>query len=233
VLDVVAERGYEPVAMSRTSGVDVITREGLAEALTGVDVIIDAAASPSPDAEEARRFYTTAASNLQEEGERAGVKRIVVVSIIGCDRFEAGYNTATFDHEQATLAGSVPARVLRAAQFHELVEPMMGWATQDGVTYVPEMRSQPVAARNVAEALVDEATAPELSEGPIPEVAGPRVESFVELARMTAAKRGNGLRVELTHYPDPDRKLYESDGLLPSPHAKLVGPTYEEWLAQR
>ena len=86
VVDLLEARGHDVVAMSRSSGVDVVTGEGLADALTGVEVAIDAATGNSPDEDEATRFFTAAARNLQEAGERAGVRRIVVVSIIGIDR---------------------------------------------------------------------------------------------------------------------------------------------------
>ena len=80
--------------MSRSGGVDVVTGDGLAEALAGVECIIDVATGPSPDEQAATEFFTAAARNLQEAGERAGVRRIVVVSIIGIDRFTAGYDAA-------------------------------------------------------------------------------------------------------------------------------------------
>ena len=94
LVDALRAHDCEVVAIARSTGVDVITGEGLAEALDGVDVIVDAATSPSPDQEEATTFFTTAARNLHETGRRAGVRRMVVVSIIGVDRFTAGYNAA-------------------------------------------------------------------------------------------------------------------------------------------
>ena len=75
--------GYDVVPISRSQGVDVITGEGLDRALMGVETIIDAATGPSPDQQAATEFFTTAARNLQEAGERAGVRRLVLVSIIG------------------------------------------------------------------------------------------------------------------------------------------------------
>ena len=121
VVDVLGAEGHEVVAMSRSSGVDVITGEGLVDALSGVECVIDAASGPSPEEQAATEFFTAAARNLQEEGERAGVQRMVVVSIIGCDRFSAGYMAAKVAHEQAMRSGSIPMRILRAAQFHEFV----------------------------------------------------------------------------------------------------------------
>jgi uncharacterized protein YbjT (DUF2867 family) len=93
------------------------------------------------------------------------------------------------------------------------------------VTYVPEMRTQLVAARTVAEALVELATAPKVAESPIPEIAGPRVESLVEMAKLLAVRRGDSVRIEGVSDPaDPDRGLYLTDALLPGPPATLAGP---------
>jgi uncharacterized protein YbjT (DUF2867 family) len=233
VVEVLEERGHDAVAMSRTSGVDVITGDGLAAALAGVDCIIDVATGPSPEEAAATRFFTTATRNLQEAGSRAGVRRIVVVSIIGIDRLSGGYNMAKLAHEQAMLAGPVPVRILRAAQFHEFVAQLIAWGTQGEVSYVPKMRTQLVAARTVAEALVDLATGPDAAPGPAPiqEIAGPREENLVEMAMLLAARTGDPVKIEAASNPaDPDAALMETGALLPGPDATLAGPTFEEWL---
>jgi uncharacterized protein YbjT (DUF2867 family) len=76
------------------------------------------------------------------------------VSIIGIDKFQGGYNAAKVAQEQTLLEGPLPVRIVRAAQFHEFVEPLVGWTIQDGVAYVPEMRTQLVAAGVVARVAV-------------------------------------------------------------------------------
>src|SRR5262245_51974302 len=161
VVDILEEQGHQVVPIARSVGVDLITTEGLAEALEGVDSIVDAATPPGSEQEPATEFFTTAARNLQELGSQAGVQRIVVVSIIGIDRSTAGYGVAKQAHERASLTGPVPALILRAAQFHELVPQIVDWGRQNGTVYVPTMRTQLVAARTVAEGLADLATAPE------------------------------------------------------------------------
>jgi hypothetical protein len=66
---------------------------------------------------------------------------------------------------------------------------------------------------------------------PIWEIAGPREESLVAMAKLLAARRGNPVRIEgVTDPTDPDHELYQTDALLPGPHATLAGPTFEEWL---
>jgi uncharacterized protein YbjT (DUF2867 family) len=231
-VEVLEARGHEVVPMSRATGVDVITGAGLADALTGADCIIDATTGASPEKAAATEFFTTAARNLHETGAAAGARRLVIVSIIGCDRFTTGYMAAKLAHERAALAGPIPARILRAAQFHEFVEQLLDWGRQNGASYVPKMHTQLVAARTVAEVLADLATAPDDGEtAAMAEIAGPRVETLVEMARLVAARRGDPTRVEERSDPaDPDRELVENDGLLPGRDAILRGPTFEEWL---
>jgi uncharacterized protein YbjT (DUF2867 family) len=223
--------------MSRSSGVDVVTGSGLAEALAGVECIIDVATGPSPDQAAATAFFTAAARNLHEAGQRAGVQRLVEVSIIGCDRFSRGYGAAKLAHERVMRSGPLPVQILRAAQFHEFIEQLVAWGRQGEVSYVQQGRLQPVAARTVAQALADLATDPEWAVAPgssgasIPEIAGPRAENMVGLAKLLVARRGVPVRIEGVSDPaDPDRDVFEQGGLLPSPHATLAGPTFEAWL---
>jgi uncharacterized protein YbjT (DUF2867 family) len=228
VVEVLEARGHEVVPISRGHGVDVITGDGLESAMAGVDVIVDTATSPSADKQEATEFFTTASRNLQSAGERAGVRHIVLVSIIGIEQFQGGYNAAKLAHEQAMLAGPLPVRILRAAQFHELVGQLVDWGTRGDVAYVPHMRTQLVAARTVAEALADLAEGP--ATGPVVEIAGPRAEDLVAMATLLAGKRGAPAKVEGLHNPDdPDAVLMETGALLPGPGATLAGPTFEQW----
>jgi uncharacterized protein YbjT (DUF2867 family) len=230
VADVLRGGGHDVVAISRSNGVDVITGDGLAAALEGVEVI-DVTTGPSPEQGPATEFFTTATKNLEEAGARAGVRKLVVVSIIGVDKSAGGYGAAKMAHERAALAGPIPARILRAAQFHELVEMLMGWGRQGDVIYLPRMRTQIVAARTVAEALAAMALSRE-PEGERPEeIAGPREEYLPDLAALVVAKRGDEVKIEAVSRPDdPDDVLGENGGLLPGPHAALAGPTFAEWL---
>jgi uncharacterized protein YbjT (DUF2867 family) len=231
-VDALTEQGHDVVPMSRASGVDIFTGEGLDNALVGVEAIVDAATTPTPDG--AMEFFTTAARNLQMAGDRAGVERIVVVSIIGVHNYDRGYGAAKIAHEATTLAGPVPARVLRAAQFHEFVEELMAWSRRGDEIVMPNMRTQLVAARSVGEALAELATEPGAVPGPTLEVAGPREESLVDMARLLAARRGDTTPIQgFTDPDDPEHQVYVSGALLPGPYAKLVGPTFEQWLDAR
>jgi uncharacterized protein YbjT (DUF2867 family) len=232
LVEILEQRGHDVVPIARSKGVDVVTGEGLDEALAGADTIIDTATWPTPDQEAATEFFTASARNLQRLGAAAGVKRIVVVSIIGIDKFQGGYNAAKLAQEQALLEGPLPVRIVRAAQFHEFVDEFVGWMTQDGVAYLPEMQTQLVAARVVAETLADAAEEPEIENGRVTEIAGPRAERLTDVAAALFASRGDSFEIREGRQPgDPDATAYAEGGVLPNRGAKLAGPSFEEWLA--
>jgi len=235
IVEILEAEGHHVVPMSRAVGVDVITGDGLADALAGVECIIDASTGPSPELGAATEFFSTAMANMEAAGSAAGVQRLVVVSIIGIDHFTLGYSGAKRAHEAAAFAGPIPAHVVRAAQFHEFVAQLIEWGTEGDLAYVPTMRTQLVAARTVARALADVATADWTADptiaGGTTEIAGPREESMVEAAELLVAQRGLGLQVVAGYDPsDPDH-LGEQGALLPGPGATLAGPTFADWLA--
>jgi len=115
LVEILEQRGHDVVPIARSKGVDVVSGEGLDEALAGAETIIDTATGPSPDQGAATEFFTASARNLQRIGAAAGAKRIVVVSIIGIDKFQGGYNAAKMVQEQTLLEGPLPVRIVRAA----------------------------------------------------------------------------------------------------------------------
>jgi uncharacterized protein YbjT (DUF2867 family) len=230
VMDVLTEQGHQAVPMSRATGVDVITGKGLDQALAGVHAIIDVASWHASDQDAAAEFFGTAARNLHEAGRRAGADRIVAASIIGADKATGGFIAAQQVHEAAHSAGPLPARLLRAAQFHEFVGQLLDWRQGD-VAYVPNLPTQLVAARTVAEELVRLAFDPvEPGPGaPIPEIAGPRKETMAEAAALLGARRGITV-VGVDDPAMPDADLAAAGAFLPGPHATLAGPGFSEWL---
>ncbi|MEV4062799.1 SDR family oxidoreductase [Nonomuraea dietziae] len=231
VVDVLAERGLQAVPMSRATGVDIITGEGLAEALTGVEVIIDVASWHASDQDAATEFFRTSARNLHETGQKAGVAQIAMASIIGVDKATAGFLAAKKVHEELLLSGPLPVRILRSAQFHEFVGQLLDWQQGD-VAYIPALPTQLVACRTVAEELVDLASAPSApaAGAPIPEIAGPRKETMAGAAQLLGDRRGIKV-VGVDGSGMPDAEIAANGAFLPSPHAKLAGPTFQEWLA--
>ena len=229
LVDVLQARGHSVVKASRTFGVDVITGDGLAAAVQDVDVIIDAASQATPDQTAAEEFFRTATQNLHRDGAEAGVGRMLTLSIIGTPLFDTGFVGACNVHEAEATAGPLPTDIVRASQFHEFIPLLVDWATQDGVAHLPKMRTQPVAARALSEAIADLVEQPS-DGGRVLEIAGPREELLPDLARLIVDRDGSGREVEAVVDP-VDGERHEQGALLPGPDALLVGPTFADWLA--
>ncbi|WP_054815685.1 SDR family oxidoreductase [Nocardia arizonensis] len=229
VADILAGRGHEVVPIGRSEGVDVHTGAGLEAALTGVDAVVDAVNAATTRTEEVTEFFGTVAANVQRAASAAGVRWIALVSIIGIDPFTEGHYAGKLAHERGYLAGPVPVRIVRAAQFHEFTEMMLEWTTRGDTAYVPETRTQLVAARTVAEHLADLAEAPTAPERL--DIAGPQPLELAAAAAELAARRGAPAHVtEVADPDDPEAKLRAEGALLPGPDAILAGPTFAEWL---
>ena len=77
---------------SPRTGVNTLTGEGLADALTGADVVVDVSNSPSFDDDPAMEFFTRSTTNLEAAAKAAAIKHYVAVSIVGSDQLpKSGY----------------------------------------------------------------------------------------------------------------------------------------------
>ena len=231
-VEVLEAAGHDVVPMSRSTGVDVVTGEGLSEALAGVDCVVDAASWPSSEQGPATEFFIAAARNLQELGERAGVQRIVVVSIIGADRFSTGYIASKVPHERGHAVGPDPGphpaggAVPRVRPAVPRVGPAGGRHLRAADAHAAGRREDRRGGSRRARQRIGAAPATT-----IPEIAGPREERLVDVAKLLVARRGDSVRIEAVSDPDdPEQALYASGALLPGPDAVLAGPTFEQWL---
>ena len=92
LVNILRGNGHEVVAASPRSGVNALTGEGLAEALSGAQVIVDVANSPSFEAKAVLEFFETSGRNLLAAEAAAGVKHHVAFSVVGTERLlESGY----------------------------------------------------------------------------------------------------------------------------------------------
>ncbi|RDI46215.1 SDR family oxidoreductase [Nocardia mexicana] len=229
VVDVLKNQGHEVVEATRAAGVDAYAGTGLAEALAGAQVVVDAINASTTETEAVTDYFRTIGHNVQREAAAAGVQRIVAVSIIGIDNFTAGHFAGKLAHERAYQEGPVPVRVLRAAQFHEFTEMMLDWTTQGDTAYVPKMQTQLVAARTVAEKLGDMVV--EQGGADQVEIAGPQELNLAAATARLAERRGAPAQVrEVVVEEDPNRELQATGALLPGPGAIIAGPTFDEWL---
>lgn len=225
------EAGHQVVGLSRTEGVDLLDAHAVADALTGVEAVVDVSRPSGMDVTTARDFFTTVARNLAVEGRRAGVGRVVVLSIVGVDRGQDyGWYVATLAHERTTLEQAPGARVLRTTQFHEFPGQVLGRAMQvsreSGSVDIMDVPIQPVDSGEVARALLDIATDPGAGHR---QLAGPRRERLVDLVADLVAH--DGLDVEVVPAAAPASMAGGS--MLPGPDVTTVGVDWHTWLRRQ
>jgi uncharacterized protein YbjT (DUF2867 family) len=228
-VEAVRAAGHEPVVLARSTGVDLLTGAGLDDALAGVQVVVDVS-NVATTRSRAVEFFETTTRRLLAAGERAGIRQLVVLSIVGVDRVDHGYYAGKLRQEELVLAGPLPAGVLRATQFHEFAGQVLA-QTRGPVAAVPRMRVQPVAAREVGSALAALAVGP--PAGPVAELAGPQVHELPDLARRLLRARGERRRVLPVRLPGPAGRGMADGGLLPSGPGPRGRQTFDQWLAEQ
>lgn len=228
VVDALRAAGHEPVVLSRSHGVDLVSGKGLDEALAGVSSVIDAVNVTTMSRKASVAFFTTTMTNLLAAEGRAGVAHHVVLSIVGIDRVDFGYYEGKRRQEDLALAGDVPATVLRATQFHDFAGQLL-LRSPGPIAFVPQMTSQTVDTRDVAAELVRLAVGP--PQGRAPDLAGPEVHSIPDLARRTARARGLAKAVVGVPLPGAAGKAMRTGGLLPTADGPRGTVRFEDWLA--
>ena len=172
--------GHEVISASPSSGINVISGEGLADALKGADVVVDVANSPSFEDHAALHFFETAGHNLFAAEKVAGTKHHVALSVVGTERMlDSGYFRAKMAQEKLIKASGVPYTILRATQFFEFIGAIAYSGREDGNTiHLTSAELQPVASVDVAAALT--AIAQKAPINQTVEVAGPDRRPIVE-----------------------------------------------------
>ena len=228
VVAAAATAGHEPVVLARSRGVDVTTGQGLEVALSGADVLVDVSGRTTTSRRASVAFFTAATEHLLAAAQRAGVRHHVVLSIVGIDRVDFGYYAGKRAQEALVLSGPVPASVLRATQAHEFAAQVLG-RVRGPVALVPRMQVQPVAAREVATALVRLATGS--AAGVAPELAGPQVHDLVDLARRVLRAGGQRRPVLPVRLPGAAGKAMATGALLPTGPGPRGQQSFTDWLA--
>lgn len=231
VVNNLRHRGQEVIAASPRSGVNTFTGEGLAEALTGSQVVVDVANAPSWDDKAVMEFFKTAGHNLLGAEKAAGVRHHVALSIVGTDRLPgSGYLRAKVAQEILIKASGIPFTIVRSTQFFEFVKGIIQSATQGQTVRLSPALMQPIAADDVAAALTGFALAEPLN-GTI-EIAGPEPIRMDELARRFLRATRDPRKVTTDVHARYFGTELNDQSLTPGDKARL-GPThFEEWLSR-
>jgi uncharacterized protein YbjT (DUF2867 family) len=222
--------GHEAVPHSKSTGVDVISGEGLDKAVAGADVVVNLTNSPTFD-EASPAWFRQSMNNVLEAAQRAGVRHFVVLSIVGTDQVpELDYYKAKALQEEILAAGPIPYSIVRATQFMEFIDDVMSWTTEGDTVRLPSTPIQPIAAQDVSDAVAEVAAGAPLQG--IRNIGGPDVFTLDELGRITLAARPDGRSV-VTDDSAGMFGVVRGDAIICKEDARLAPTHYADWLAAR
>jgi uncharacterized protein YbjT (DUF2867 family) len=210
VVKELTETGYSVRIMSRKrqpmnllsatewTQADLETGQGIADAVAGIDVVVHAASSPF---KHTRQIDVDGTRLLLEQARVAGVAHMIYISIVGIDRIPYYYYRAKLAAEELVKDSGIPWSILRATQFHYLVDLFFQAATKVPlVTLLPtDLLCQSIAESEVASRLCEIAVAG--PGGRLPDLGGPEVLRAGQMARTWLMLRGMHRRVLPLHLP--------------------------------
>jgi len=231
VVNLLRSGGHEVVAASPSKGINSITGEGLTEALTGAQVVVDVANSPSFEDKAVLEFFETSTGNVLEAEAKTGVSHHVALSIVGTDRLPAsGYLRAKVAQEKLIKAAPIPYTILRATQFFEFVGRIADEATSGQTVHLPSVLFQPIFSDDLAANVAKIAEAKPLN-GTI-EIAGPDAIPFDEVVREYLAVHHDPRTVVTDEQARYFGTTLEKRSLIPGENALLGSTRFADWLSR-
>jgi uncharacterized protein YbjT (DUF2867 family) len=228
---ILRQKGHEVLPASPSTGVNTVTGEGLAQALTGAQVVIDVANAPSWEDAAVLAFFESSGRNLLAAEAIAGVRHHVALSVVGTDRLLAsGYFRAKMAQENLIKSSNIPYTIVRATQFFEFVEGIAQSATEGQSVRLPPAMMQPILSDDVAAALAEVAVAKPLNA--TVDLAGPEPIRMDDLVRRFLVASGDTRQVTT----DPQAQYFGitvNDQSLTPGDKPLIGPTpFGDWLSR-
>ena len=229
VVEILTAGGHEAVPHSPSTGLDLLTGQGLPEALAGADVVVNLTNSPTFD-EASPAFFRTTMDNLLAAAGAAGVGHAVILSIVGADLVPGlDYYRAKVLQEDVLKAGPVPYSIVRATQFFEFMDAVLSWTSDEKTVRLPNTPIQPMAAADVAQAVAEVSAGAPLQG--TRNVAGPEVFALDELGKITLAAHDDP-RTVVTDDTAGMFAAVSGDALIAKGDAVIAKTDYREWLAR-
>ena len=222
--------GHEVLAASPNTGVNTITGEGLKEALSGADVVVDAANSPSFEDKAVMEFFETSGRNLLAAEAAAGVKHHVALSVVGTDLLQgSGYFRAKLVQEKLIQDAGIPYSIVRATQFFEFVGTIVQAGTTGNTVLISSALFQPMASDDVAAAVADVAAGAPLNA--TIDIAGPEKVQLSEVVKKYLALKGDDREVIADiHQPYFGFEINDQS-LVPHGDARVGKIRYDYWIS--
>ncbi|SBV33503.1 putative nucleoside-diphosphate sugar epimerase [uncultured Sphingopyxis sp.] len=222
------DAGHDVIAAARSTGVNTMSGEGLAEALAGAEVVVDASNSGYGDVADMRRFFAASSENLLAAARAASVGHVVALSAVGADRLKGGYFQAKRGQEERIAGAAVPFTILRSTPFFEFVYKIVDAGGDGDRMRLAPVTMQPVAADDVVDALA--ALVTEEPANGIVEVAGPDIFGLADLALQVLTAHEDPRWITI----DPDALYFgarfDGEPLVCDDRRRRAPTRFEDWL---
>ncbi|MBM0274352.1 SDR family oxidoreductase [Micromonospora tarensis] len=228
LVGILGAQGHQAVPASPKTGVNTLTGEGVADALTGAQVVVDVSNSPSFEDAAVLEFFQTSTRTLLAGALDAGVGHYVALSIVGSDRIrDSGYMRAKAAQEQLIVESEIPYSVVHATQFFEFLQGIIDAGTDGDTVHLAPVLIQPMAGDDVAAAVAEVAVGTPVNG--VVEIAGPEQFRLDELGRSVLAGQHDPRPV----VADPDARYFGAKlgerSLVPADGARLAATNLDDW----
>ncbi|ALE06939.1 hypothetical protein AL755_18205 [Arthrobacter sp. ERGS1:01] len=212
---------------------DFRTGRGVAEALAGVDVLVETLDARTGSALKALPSTSVA---VLAAASHAGVSRCVLLTIVNAAECTMGYYQVQAARARSYEASGMATTVVYATQFHNLVAGLFSAGAKVGL--IPAFSGvsfQPISTSDVARVLVDEAVAglaPGAPEHHSVQAGGPSVWTMKVLAEQWKSVTGRRGVVTAVRLPGAFGTFLRAGKNL-VPDAAVGGVEFGEWLQDR
>lgn len=225
-------QGHTVLQASPQNGVNSVTGEGLAQALSGAEIVVDVTNSPSWEDSAVLAFFESSTRNLLKAEQQAGVRHHVALSIVGIERSpENGYFRAKLAQESLIKSGGVAYTIVRSTQFLEFLGGIADAGTANQVVRVSTGAFQPIAADDVAGFIAEAAVSPALNDSF--DIAGPENTAMSDFIQRYLALTGDGREVVADPAAIYFGSAIDNQSLVPIGAAKLGNLNLETWFGMR
>ncbi|PRY68318.1 uncharacterized protein YbjT (DUF2867 family) [Glaciihabitans tibetensis] len=156
---------------------DLVSGHGVAAAVDGVDTVIHLATTNG-------KRDVAATQHLIAACEKAAVRHLIVISIVGVDEIPLGYYRAKLQIESLVGQSTVPHTIVRVTQFHSFVARLFAFQRWSPVVFAPTFSFQPISVDDVAVRLTELAEGD--AAGRVSDIGGPEQRTARNLARAWA-----------------------------------------------
>jgi len=228
-VDRLRKQGHEVVAASPNTGVDTMTGKGVAEVLTGAQVVVDLANSPSFEDAAVMDFFKTSGRHLLTAAALAGVKHHIALSVVGTERLQgSGYMRAKMAQEDLIRQSGIPYTIVHSTQFFEFMGGIAQSGTVGQEVHVSSAYVQPIAGDDVADVMAEVALGTPLNG--IIEIGGPDKVRLSEIIGRFLKMTNDSREV----VADPHAQYFgvelSDDSLVPGAGARIAMTQYDDWL---